>query len=73
MTGLIGRLVVAIVYGIIAWLVCLLLGTILVSLGVPVLTQIGDFLEKFGYLIGVLVGLLTFFGNVSFPTFGPRA
>lgn len=73
MTGLLGRLVVAIVYGVIAWLVCLLLGTILVTLGVPVLTQIGDFLEKYGYLIGVLVGLLTFFGNATFPTFGNRA
>ena len=36
------------------------------------LTQIGDFLEKYGYLIGVLVAVLTFFSGASFPTLWNR-
>lgn len=72
---MLSRLVVAVVYGVVATLVCILLGLILASLKVSIAVTIGDFLTTWSYVIGVLVALLVFFGGGSFslPTFGSKS
>ncbi len=59
------RLVVAAVIGVVVFLVCLLLGSVLVSLHVPVLTTIGNFLVDWDVVIGVLAAILAFFTGWS--------
>jgi hypothetical protein len=58
---MIGRLVIAVVVAVIVTLACLLLGTILDTLHVPIATTVGHFLLQWGYVIGVLAGLFQFF------------
>jgi hypothetical protein len=61
------RLVIAVVYGIIAALVCILLGTLISSLGAGPFDTIGYFLSNYAWIIGFLVALLSFFGNWGIP------
>ena len=58
---MIGRIINAVVIGALVGLGCLLLGMILVSLDIPPVEAVGKFLEQWCWVIGVLVGLLTFF------------
>lgn len=60
------RIGYAIVVGIIVGLVCLFLGVILATLDVPPVTAIAKFLTQWAWPIGVLAGLLWFFGNGRF-------
>lgn len=62
-TGLIGRIVLAVVIAVIVTLACFLLGGILTTLKVDIATTIGDFLKQWGAVIGVLAGLWYFFTN----------
>ena len=62
---MIGRIVVAIVVGIIVGLVLLLVGTIIASLGIPIFSTIGKFLETWCWVIGFLAALLSFFGGYT--------
>ena len=58
---MIGRVILAIVVGVVAALVCLLVGIILVATDAKVLTDIGQFLKDYNVVAGVLVGLYYFF------------
>lgn len=69
---MIGRIVVAGVYGVLTALLLLLLGLVLVALGIPVLHTIGRFLEEWCWVFGLLAALLAFFGSWSLPRPGSR-
>ena len=58
--NLIARLIIAIAVAVGVGLVCLLLGSVLTSLGVPVARTIGAFLEHWAWVIGILAGLVSF-------------
>lgn len=63
---MIARIVNAVVVGALVGLGCLLLGMVLASLNIPPVEAVGKFLEQWCWVIGVLVGLLTFFrGGVA--------
>jgi hypothetical protein len=64
---MIARLVLAVVVAVVVGLVCLLLGGILGSLGVPIAETVGSFLARWGWVLGILAGLWFFFGGGSFP------
>ena len=66
---MIARLVLAVVVAVVTGLVCILLGSVLASLGVPIAVTIGDFLHQWAWVIGVLAGLWYFFagGGFNFP------
>ncbi len=61
LSGLIGRIVYAILAGVIAFLVFFILGVIINHFD----TTIGSKLEEFAPLIGLLVGLVYFFAGPS--------
>jgi len=69
----IGRLVQALVVAIVTGLVCLLLGAILGSLGIPIASTVGAFLTHWGWVIGILAGLWFFFSGGSLSLPGPKA
>lgn len=47
-----------------AWLVCIFLGTVvLTGTHVPILDNFGDFTRQFAFVIGILVGGLWYFTN----------
>lgn len=58
---MISRIVIAVVVGALVGLGCLLLGTVLNSLNIPPVEAVGEFLRQWAWVIGVLVGVLTFF------------
>lgn len=58
-SNLLGRLALALFWGVVTFVVILIIGTILVQ--VPYLAGVGDILKKFAVLIGVLAGVVTFF------------
>lgn len=64
---MIGRLVMAIIAGVIVFLVCVLLGALLTGISVPFVVTIGDFLRNYAGLLGLLAALAHFFGGG--PTF----
>jgi hypothetical protein len=64
--GWIARIVIALVIGIIVWLICTyLLGPILVSLVFKPAVIIGHFFELWGYLLGILAFLYYLFFGYS--------
>ena len=63
MSGLIGRLVLAVVVAVVVTLACILLGSILGGLKVEIATTIGGFLKNYGAVLGVLAGLWYFFAG----------
>jgi Na+(H+)/acetate symporter ActP len=69
---MLSRLVIAVVYGVITTLVCVLVGGLLGSFGVSWAATIGAFLVHYSGLLGLLVALLTFFGNPTAPTWFKR-
>lgn len=58
---MIARLVLALVVAVVTGLVCLLLGSIISSLNVPIAETVGKFLVTWAWVIGVLSGLWFFF------------
>lgn len=69
---MISRIVLAVIVAIVVGLVCILLGGILGTLHIDILSSVGGFLEKYGWALGVLAGLWYFFaGGNLFP--GTRA
>lgn len=66
---MLARLILAVIVAVVVGLVCLLVGGILATLGVPIATTIGNFLARWAWALGVLAGLWHFFaGGFSFPT-----
>jgi hypothetical protein len=63
MTPLISRLVLAVIIAVVVTLACILLGGILVTLKVGIAVTVGDFLQSYGAVLGVLAGLWYFFTN----------
>lgn len=68
---MIQRLVLAVVVAIAVGLICLLLGAVLESIGVPIASTVGAFLKAWAWVIGLLAGLWHFFAGS--PTFWNRA
>ena len=67
MTGLLGRIIMAVIVAIVVGLICLLLGILLSSLGVPPAAAVGGFLTAYAWVIGVLAGLIHFLrGGLTF-------
>lgn len=51
------KLILAVVVAVIITLACELLGAILKTLSVPIAVTVGDFLTRYGSVLGVLAGL----------------
>jgi hypothetical protein len=63
-----GRIVIAVVYAVVAFLACLLIGDVLESLRVAIASTIGAFLVKWADVIAVLVFLYVLFvGYATVP------
>ena len=64
---MITRVVIAVIVAIVVGLICILLGSVLITLQVPIAVTIGGFLVQWGWVLGVLAGLLYFLrGSISF-------
>lgn len=63
LTGLLGRALYALLVDVVTFLVVWILGAIVTSFE----TNIGAKLEQFAPLIGLLVGLVSFFAGWSWP------
>ena len=63
--NLLSRLVLAVVVAVLVTLGCILVGSILLALEVSIAVTIGDFLKKYGSVLGVLAGLWYFFSGAS--------
>jgi site-specific recombinase len=67
-TGLLGRIVLAVVVAIVVGLVCMaLLGPLLVAMHVPPAVVLGNFLVTYGWTLGILAGLWYFFSGTTWP------
>jgi hypothetical protein len=60
------KLVLAVVVAVVAGLLLVLLGSILVTLGVPIATTVGNFFEKYGFALGILAGFWYYFAGFNF-------
>jgi|GEM_PF-5636709 len=58
---MLNRLVVAVVIGVVVGLVCLLLGSLLATIGIPFVVTIGSFLVQWAWVLGLLAALYSFF------------
>lgn len=63
---MIGRIVLAVVVGVLVFLVCFLVGGLLADLKVSFAVTIGDFLRNFAAVLGLLAALWYFFSGRSF-------
>jgi len=59
---MIARIALAAVAGAIAFLICMLVGMLLVASGLPIATTLGEFLSKYAVAIAFLVAVAHFFG-----------
>lgn len=57
------KIILSVVVAVIVTLACYLLGAILDSLGVQIAVTIGDWLSKYGSVLGILSGLWYFFSD----------
>ncbi|HEV8670993.1 MAG TPA: hypothetical protein VGS01_09700 [Candidatus Limnocylindria bacterium] len=61
---MLARIIMAVVAGAIAYLVCIFVGgVLLVGLGIPLAVSVGKFLEQWAAAIAVLVAIWYFFGG----------
>ena len=60
---MIGKIVLAVVVAVVVTLACILLGGILETLKVAIAVTIGNFLQSYAGVIGVLSGLWFFFAG----------
>lgn len=71
---MLSRLVVAVVYGIFVALACVLLGSLVSSVGSGPFDTVGHFLTNYAWILGFLAALLAFFGGWGLPMIGgPKA
>lgn len=61
------RIILGVVYAVVAYLVCVFVGGLLFAVNVPVAAAVGAFLKEFAGLISVLVFLYTVAVGVSWP------
>lgn len=61
-------IILAVVVAVVVGLICILIGRLIESAGpsVPLLATLGGFLSQYAWVIGLLAGLLFFFGGGSF-------
>jgi hypothetical protein len=59
------KLILAVVVAVVVTLACYLLGSILTVLSVSIAVTIGDWLQKYGSVLGILAGLWYFFNGSS--------
>lgn len=64
---MIETLLLAVVVAVAVGLVCLLLGKVLESLGVPPAAAVGSFLTQYCWVIGVVAGLWYFITGGDLP------
>jgi len=65
---MISKLVIACVVGMVVFLVCTLVGGLLVTTAVPFVVTVGSFLQNFASLLGLLAALFHFFaGGFNWP------
>lgn len=57
------RIIISVIVGVAVTLACILVGNLLAALNFPVAVTVGNFLENYSGLIGVLAGLWYFFTN----------
>lgn len=62
---MIERLIYAVIVAVVVWLICILLGMLLVAL--PPVAMVGAFLQTYGWIIGLLAGLLYFLSGRGRP------
>ncbi len=62
---MLARLVLAVVVGVVVTLGCILVGAILVSLKVALAVTVGEFIQSYGGVFGVLAALWYFFSGAS--------
>lgn len=63
---MLGKIVVAVIVGIVVFLACVLIGALLVTTAVPFVVTIGAFLKTYASLFGLLAALWHFFTGGSF-------
>lgn len=64
------RIIQAVLVAVVVGLVCILLGSVIADLKVPIAVTIGGFMHEWGWVIGVVAGLWFYFGNGAFPKIG---
>lgn len=57
---MLNRLLIAVVLGVVAGLVCLLVGSLLATIPVPFVVTVGGFLVTWAWVIGLLVAIYSF-------------
>ncbi len=60
---MVGRIALAAVIGIVTWLLCVLVGGLLLLVKLDGVVQVGHFLQIYGPLLGVLAGVWYFFSG----------
>lgn len=64
---MLSRIIMACVAAVVAFLVCIFVGGLLATTGVPIAAFVGGFLVQWATLISILVFLAYFFGGGSLP------
>lgn len=64
---MLGRIVLAVVVGVIVTLACILAGSLLVIAGIALAVTVGDFLKTYAALFGILAALWYFFSGAHWP------
>jgi len=60
---MLARIIMAAVAGVVAFLICVFVGGLLATTGVPIAAFIGGFLKEWATVISILVALAYFFGG----------
>lgn len=60
---MLSRLILSVVVAVATGLVCVLVGSILGSINVPIAETVGNFLRQYAWAIGILSGLWYFFSG----------
>jgi hypothetical protein len=63
---MIARIVLAVVVGVVVFLVCTFVGGLLVTIAISWVAAVGSFLVKWASLLGLLAALWRFFGGGGF-------
>lgn len=65
-------IVAVVIAALVGLLLVGLLGPILNSVGIPIVVVLGAFFVRWGWVLGVLIGVLWFFGGGSVLGFGGK-